>query len=243
MQPLFIILLPLLITLNLRLSAQTGVPKGDDELSTPHYGLDKVQAAINKVVHQDYKPQGFFALTNSQYASLTLDEKFTYNMIHAEWYSQMCDMMPLFLYRDSIAWRIFPQLPRFFGEYSWSNRQRDFFKNNRDSVIRLIKETIIHDGTAGLNLLTVIVDLNAKELTPLLIDTYRRYHSNHYILTTLMILMKNNRYAEFFRSPQYAQLYDLTSSGAHTDYLPYTTKNIEFILQQATKFYHDTVRQ
>src|SRR3984957_17838607 len=180
------------------------------------------------------------ALDPSKYAALTLREKITYDLTHPESYSQMCAGLPS---NDSGAWRIAGHLPSLaFGLRTWSKRQRDFFTDNRDSVLLLVKEAIGHEG-AGVDLLIVIVDLNARELTPLLIDTYNRYRSNHYILTALMILMSNNKYPEFIRSPQYAQLYDPPSRFTSSDYLPYTTKNIDFILQQATSFYHATVRQ
>jgi hypothetical protein len=179
------------------------------------------------------------ALSPAQYDALTLRDKIAYDLNHPKSYSQMCSAIP---FRDSSAWRIYSNLPPLVdGLRTWSESQRDLFSKNRDSTIQVVMATIGQNG-AGVELLTIIVDLNAKELIPLLIDSYHSDRSNHYILTALLLLMSNNDYSEFLRSQQYAQLYSEKLS-ARIDYLPYTTKNIDFILQQATSFYHASVRQ
>jgi hypothetical protein len=238
MRPLFLAL-PIIMLPTVYPAAQTGLPFDRYQYSTPTYGLAKVQSAIQKM--GDFRYGRTYALSENEYNSLTLDEKFTYNMIHQESYSQMCSSLP---FQDSGATRIYGNLPWSPREYSWSTRQRDFFKNNRDSVERLIKEVISKDGSAGSNLLTVIVDIKAKDLIPLLIATYRRYPVNHYILTTLMLLMNDNNYPTFMDSQQHKRLYNprQRAEAGSADYLPYTTANIDFILQQAANFYHDTVR-
>jgi hypothetical protein len=226
--------LPLIILPTFYLMAQTDFPGDGYQLSTPTYGLARVQSAIQKMGVRHYSESK--ALSQSQYDSLTLDEKFTYNMIHPEWSSQMCSGLPV---QDTAAARIYAQIPNFFGVYAWSDRQRAFFKNNRDSVERLIKAVITKDGSAGFNLLAVIVMTNATDLIPILIETYHRHPVNHCILTTLLLLMNNNQYSQFIGSPQYDQLYN---PKYETGYLPYTTNNQEFVIQQASNFYHDTIR-
>jgi hypothetical protein len=208
--------------------------------STPPFGLAKVESSIQQL--GKFKYGAATALSQSQYDALTIMEKFTYNMIHEESFSQMCSMLPR---QDSGAARIYGHLPRLTGEYSWSARQFDFFKKNRDTVARLIKEVIDKDGGAGLNLLDVIVLINAKELIPVLIDKERRHPYNHYILTTLMLLLTTNLDSDFLASAQYARLYGTGQAGesAYTAFLPYTKANEELILRQAAKFYHDTVRR
>ncbi len=107
-------------------------------MTIPPFGLEKVEAAIEKLRSvDDSSGEGFtIALSENIYTSYSLNEKFTYNMIHAEDYSQMCDMLPE---RTNETGRIYGQLSDFFGEYKWSDRQRTFFSAHRDSVEQLMK--------------------------------------------------------------------------------------------------------
>ena len=154
-------------------------------------------------------------------------------MIHAEDYSQMCSMLP---FRTDEEQRIYGQLQDLFGEYHWSERQFAFFKANRDSVVQLMKAVIKKDDQAGMNFLTVIVLLNANELIPDLIDVYRTNPGNHYILTTLMLLMDENKYPEFAESISARKLYH-RKTDTYSAFINYNKANEELIIQRATNFY------
>jgi len=175
------------------------------------------------------------ALSDSAYNALPLDEQFTYNMIHAEDYSQMCDGLPV---HDDEAGRIYGLTTDFFGEYSWSQRQIDFFKDNRDSVHLLMKRVIDQQGSVGMNFLYIIAKYNAVDLIPSLIDVYRKDNSNHYILTVLMLLMKANNYSDFVQSTSYKKLYSSDDSHNYTAFLTYNKANEDLIIRRATNFYN-----
>lgn len=206
------------------------------DISVPPYSLAKIQADIGSLRSVDDSSGGNFtiALSEHAYASYSVREKFTYNMIHAEDYSQMCDILPE---RTSEKDRIYGQLQEFFGEYSWSERQRTFFKVHRDSVEELMKAVIETSGRAGMNFLDVIVDINAIKMIPFLIDTYHKNNSNHYLLTTLMLLMKNNHYPEFSQSSSYNKLYK-REEDSYSAFIVYNKANEDLIIKRATDFFN-----
>jgi hypothetical protein len=211
----------------------------NDDLSIPPFGLDKVKAALQQMRTVDdsnaISDASTTALSDSAYDALSLDERFTYNMIHAEDYSQMCDGLPA---HEDEGGRIYGLTRDFFGEYSWSQRQIGFFNDNRDSVNQLMKRVIDRQGSVGMNFLYIIAKYNAVDLIPSLIKVYRKDNSNHYILTVLMLLMKANNYSEFMQSTSYKKLYSSDDSHNYTAFLNYNKANEDLIIQRATNFYN-----
>jgi hypothetical protein len=209
----------------------------NETVTVPPYGLDTVKALVEKiewVEDPDDGGQATEALDDKLYAALSLPQQFTYNMVHPEAYGQICDILPMQEDKDH---RIFGHLPDIFGEYDWSERQLNFFKNNRDTVIRLMKPLIEKSNRIGENFKEAIVEMNAKEMIPYLIDFYKREKKDHSILTILILLMKNNQYPEFMSSTSYKKLYD-TEEGEHAAYLVYNKANEDLIIQRATNFYN-----
>ena len=206
-----------------------------EELTVPPYGLEKIKALIAKIpVIEGDGDGGIEALTEKTYAALSVKEKFTYNMVHPETYSQICDPLPA---HPDEASRIYATLPDTYGEYDWSERQVNFFKNNRTELAQLIKE----QHTFKSNLKEAIVEMNATELIPYLIDLYNKDKKDHYILTLLLQLMKNNNYPEFVNSSGYKKLY--REPKTEEDYmtafhLTYNKANEDLIIQRATNFYN-----
>lgn len=206
--------------------------------TTPPYGLEKVRQLIkNKTVRRenpDYEDAGKDSLPERLYRSLSLQEKFTYNMTYGEYFSQNCDIdLPV---KDEEK-KIFANLPRLFSEEAWSERQDAFFNDNKDSVIALMTESITRARRIGLNYKHVIIDINAVSMIPFLIDTYNTGKKDHDILTVLMLLMKNNKYPPFVSSLSYAKLYagkDKYYDGA----LVFNSANEALIIQRATDFYN-----
>lgn len=226
-------------------SAQAGDPSDSlpdqevPELSTPPFGLDKVQAAIAQLQTVEdsnaFSESNTTAMSDTAYNTLPFNEQFTYNMIHTEDYSQMCDALPE--HRDEKK-RIYGQVVDFQGEDTWSGRQLSFFKDNRDSVDQLIKRVIKQQGKVGMNFLYVIAMNNATDLIPCLIDAYRKDNSNHYILTVLMLLMKKNSYPEFMQSISYKKLYSSDDDHTYSAYLTYNKANEDLIIRRATNFFN-----
>ena len=128
------------------------------KMSVPSYGLQKIKNQLATIKSDDDDNQ---ILNKKFYTTLSLREKFTYHMIHFESYSQNCDAVPPILDEQK---KIFAHFPDSYYEYTWSKSQTDFLKNNRDSVIAIMKEIISRSGRVGLNFKNAILEINAKEM-------------------------------------------------------------------------------
>ncbi len=204
------------------------------KLTTPPYGLAHVKDLIKNISYDD---ESNGALKAKAYEALSVREKFTYHMIHAESYSQNCDAMPPIQDEQK---KIFAYLPDAFGERSWSDRQSSFLKSHRDSVIALMKESIERTKRVGLNYKEAIIEINAIEMIPFLITTYNVTKKDHDILTLFLLLMKENEYDTFIRSGSYKKLYGNDSN--YQAYLNYNQANEELIIKRATDFYNANKR-
>ena len=207
------------------------------KITVPPYGLQKVNALIAsiKTKQEDNEESGTEALSDEKYNTLSLKEKFTYNMIHGEDFSQNCDaFMPV----EGEQNKIFAHTPDgFFGENYWSERQLKFFKDNRDSVIALMTESVIRSKRIGCNYKLAIKELNAVEMIPFLISMNRTIQKDHDILTVLMELMVKNKYEPFMKSVSYEKLY--SENADYSSYLNYNKENEDLILKRATDFLHE----
>jgi len=202
-----------------------------EQITEPPYGLDKVEALIN-VIKED--EEGNHVMDKKTYQSLTLRQKFTYHMLHAESYSQNCDGYPTL--QDEHK-KIFGHLPELFGEEEWSERQLKFFTGNKDSVIKLMKLCIEKDKRIGLNFKHAIVEMNAKEMIPFLVKIYDMERKDHDILTVLLLLMKNNEYEPFLASSSNKKLYG-DDSRYYEAYLVLNKANQDLIIKRATDYHN-----
>jgi len=198
----------------------------------PPYGLEKVLNLIKTAPSVD--DEGSTVLPSKIYASLTLREKFTYNMVHGESYSQNCDGGIATVDEEKKIWAL---LPDPLGEEHWSGRQTDFFNQNHDTVVALMTESIERSHRVGVNYKNVIVEINATEMIPLLISTYNTDKKDHDILTLLMLLMLNNKYPPFMSSVSYTKLY-ANKESRWESYLSFNAANEALIIQRATDFYN-----
>ena len=124
------------------------------KISEPDYGLKKVREVVAN--------EKTLLLDNKIYQSLSLREKFTYNMIYLESYSQICSLLSP---ESDGEKKTSAQLPS-FGEFHWSQRQEDFFKSNKDSVVGLMEASIISSNRVGLNYKSVIEMINTTKRSP-----------------------------------------------------------------------------
>ena len=148
--------------------------------------------AIRKQVFEDSESN--LMIKEAVYNSFSPREKFTYNMLHGEWFSQNCEAMPPIQDEQT---KIFSYLPDVFDEFSWSDRQLEFFKANKDSVMEWIMTSASKNNRVGINYKHVILEINATGMIPFLIKTYSVTKKDHDILTLLMLLMKENNYEPF----------------------------------------------
>lgn len=201
------------------------------KITVPPYSLQKVKTLAAKIKRDDNEKE---ILDPKAYQSLSIREKFTYHMIHPESYNQICDAMPPFQDEQK---KIFAQLPDAFDEYGWSERQIKFFKDNKDSVMKFMKESISRTKRVGVNFKNAMVEMNAREMVPFLVSTYTISKKDHDILTVLMLLMKNDKYAAFLNSASYKKLYG-DEDASYKSYLNFNTANEQLILKRATEFYN-----
>jgi hypothetical protein len=198
----------------------------------PSYGLAKVKAMIRKIKED---PDMNRRLSDKTFSSLSFDEKFTYSMMHAEDFSQNCEMMmPI----EEEHTKIFAFIPGAFGgEQSWSEKQLTFLKKNRSKVIGLLRSTIRSHKRVGLNLKAAIWQLNATELIPDLATAFNRDTRDNDILTLMMLMMNEAKYKPFLDSTSYKKLY-ADESTSYKAYLTSNSANKQLILARAGAFYH-----
>lgn len=204
-------------------------------MASPPYGLSKIRSILSKLTVEDGEEgDGTEKPTQATYLALTLREKFTYHMLHGETYAQICDAMPDI--QDEHK-KIFGQLPDMFGENHWADRQKQFLRANRDSVIAWIKTCATRDKRLGLNFKQAIVEINGRELIPFLIDLYKLQRKDYDILTVLMLLMENNEYNEFMVSASHKKLYG-DKVNSYDAFLNFNIPNEELIIKRAMNFYN-----
>jgi hypothetical protein len=200
--------------------------------TVPPYGLAKIKELIKQIKKSNAEEETE-AISQKTYDALSLREKFTYNMIHAESYSQNCDAMPPIQNEQK---KIFAYIADAFDEYEWSDRQTKFLTNNRDSVIAFMKESISRTKRVGVNFKQAILEINAREMIPFLIATYNITKKDHDILTIFLQLMKDNEYEAFLISGSYKKLYSEDSN--YQAFLNFNAANESLIIKRATDFYN-----
>lgn len=205
--------------------------------STPPYGLARVKKLISQIKGQeaDDADDGEWteALDAKTYNSLSLREKFTYTMLHGESFSQICDAYPP---AQDEQKKIFGVLPDFLQEQNWSERQKKFLHDNRDSVMAFIRESITRSKRMGVNYKRTVQEINAVEMIPFLTNFYKQTKKDGDILTVLLILMKENKYQPFVSSATYKKLYG--EEYNFNAFIDYNKANEELIIKRATDFFH-----
>ncbi len=201
-----------------------------EAISEPTFGLAKVKALIKKIKADKEEN---FRLPDNLYNALSFEEKFTYTMIHAEDSSQNCDVMMGVVDEEKKIFGFGPDA--FGGEVTWSDRQREFMKANRTKFIDLLRRTMTTRQRVGVNLKEAILEINAFELIPDLIKTYKIKRKDHDVLTVMMILMKEGKYPDFLKSASYEKLYGENSN--YKGFLMATPANQKLIMDRAMAFY------
>lgn len=204
------------------------------KLSIPPYGLNKVKSLIKKIAYapSDEGDAGISALSTSQYNGLSLREKFTYTMIHPEAYSQNC---AIFVYSKDEHKMIYSYLISWMDETTWSERQVNYLRDNRDSVMQIIQESVDRSKRMGVNYKDALVEIDAWEMIPYLINYYKTNKKDVDVLTTLLLLMKQGEYTPFLQSASYTKLYG--SDYNYERYINFNQANESLILERAMGYY------
>jgi hypothetical protein len=194
----------------------------------PHYSLAKIKKLIKGIKQNN---ESDMVLPAKQFNALTGKEKLTYCMLHAESYSQNCDVSPLV--KDEQK-KIFAQLEDAFDEEEWSARQTSFLKKNKDSVTIWLKACITQKNRVGLNFKRTILEINATEMIPFLVEFYKKTKKDHDILTVLLLLMENGKFQPHLKSTMRKKLYGEDLYHAHINL---NQANVDLICKRAMEYY------
>ncbi|WP_300602997.1 hypothetical protein [Niabella sp.] len=202
------------------------------QASTPSYGLPKVKGLID--LEQRKYGQSFAksTLPTGAYDSLSLQEKFTYAMIHPERYAQNCSLIPPQLFEPD---KIFGTLITTLYEHTLSNRQVSFLKDNRNAVMTWITSSVEESKKMGVNYKNAITIIDGWELIPFMIKYYKTAKNDTDVLTTLMLLMKQGAFDAFTTASFYEQLYGKNSS--YRSYVSYSPATEQLLLKMAMDYY------
>ncbi|MBZ4188846.1 hypothetical protein [Niabella beijingensis] len=202
------------------------------ELSEPSYGLSKIKGLITREQQKQAPSFGNRPLPSGVYDSLSLPEKFTYAMIYPETYLQNCSAYPGQLFKNG---KLFGRLSAGFNENTMSSRQRAFLRENRELVMKLIRQHVDESHIMGLNYKEAIVEIKGWEMIPYLIGYYNKDKNDRDLLTTLMSLMKSGAYDAFVNTTYYDQLYGKNSR--YLSAIDYTDSIGQFLLKTAAAYY------
>jgi hypothetical protein len=202
-----------------------------ETITEPTYDLANIKRLVKK--YQKNEEETTAGIPSSIYSKLSLKAKFTYHAIFGEVTSQVCDVMPKIIDEEK---KIFGQLPPSFSyERGWSESQLEFFKTNRSQVISLIRDTIKTRKKVGVNLKNIINEINGVELIPDLVTAYQTNKRDGDLLTVMMLLMNENKYAPFISSASHKKLYGENSD--YRSYINFNKDNTKLIIDRATAFY------
>lgn len=202
----------------------------------PPMALAKVKAII-KSLKADADDN--HRLSPTQFAALSVTERFTYTMIHGEDATQNCDEMPAIVDSEKKIFGYFPG--PFDDEYTWSEQQRAFLKSHRGSVSTLIRETMRKTGRTGANIKAAIMEINGIELIPDLVKLYTAQRKDHDILTLCLMLMNENKYQPFLATQTWTKLYGPESN--YQGWIVANKANQDLTIQRAMAFYKSRVKQ
>jgi hypothetical protein len=195
----------------------------------PHYSLAKIKKLIKGIKAND---ESDMVLPAKQFNALSGKEKLTYCMLHAEAYSQNCDVSPPVQEEQK---KIFAQLEDAFDEEEWSARQTSFLKKNKDSVMSWLQECITKKNRMGLNFKRTLVEINAIEMIPFLVEFYKKARKDHDILTVLLLFMENGKFQPHLKSTLRKKLY---GNNEYHSYVTLNEANADLICKRAMEYYN-----
>jgi hypothetical protein len=182
------------------------------KITEPTFGLEKIKGILKK--YKAGTEESDSTIPVKVWNSLSTKEKFTYCMLRGEAYAQNCDAVPVNVKEEKVVYA--NPMVGFNDEHSWSQRQLDWLKANRKTVIRLTRETIKTRQRTGANLRMLILELNAKELIPDVISAYEIKTKDHDALSLVSSMMKEANYGPYTKSKIFPTLYGPDFSYYHS---------------------------
>lgn len=171
-------------------------------------------------------------ISETDFKKLFAAEYLEYAVDHPESYRQICSMY----YPDKNENdRIHANLPMKGEGFTMSNRQSQSLISHRDSVICYLNQCISRQDQVGITFKEIIVMLSAYESIPDMLQKLKsKMPRDNYLLTTMMVLMKNDNYAPFLKSDIYKDLY---ASDNYKESIEFTSANNDAIAQFANSYY------
>ncbi|RAJ08699.1 hypothetical protein LX64_01353 [Chitinophaga skermanii] len=200
----------------------------------PAIGQHQLQALYP--VAPSTHPSERATIANEVYEQLNLQEKFTYHLTYREAFKANCSY-PYDLGNPNK--RIYAHLQGFINEYDWSDKQHDFFKENRDSCVKYLVAEYNLQGYWGLNCKKLVVELGALELIPVLLAGYEKQPGDHDYLTACLELMNSSGFLKKWDVDLYTTLYN---DQPFKSSISYTTRNEQRIVQLAKNYYELTIK-
>lgn len=219
------------------------------ENTLPPFEPQKIQKLINTTL----KPEGLFidpetgeemgeywfeALSTANYEALSLSEKFTYNAIHGESFHQNCSPyeMPDAAKNKKIGIDFSFEF-RDKSQSFWSERQIRFFHENRSDVLTLLKKTMQADAHVGENLKGIILEIEAYELIPILIEKLEIQPKDYNLLTLMIALMDKDGYIPLHQTDVYKASLMQKKTTYYTSLIPATKAYEEEVIKTARHYY------
>ena len=186
---------------------------------------------------------GYQQLLLSNVIRLTIHQQFSKHISAPERYGQNCagysDRLPR---RLAEARMISANLPPEIEGYTWSDRQLDFFKRNRDSALVWMRNEIGSTHTVGMNFKQIIVALNGVELIPdLLIEMDRESIAGRHddaIYTVVMLLMNRGDFAPWMQTKLFWRLYGRELAGYRDGV--YWTQEVDVTIHRMGMYFYKT---
>lgn len=204
--------------------------------SIPPFSTKKIQFLIDKRL----KTLPDEALTDydagipaRDFNTLTAEEKFTYTMIYPEIFSQACAER---MFVNDPQKKIFGQLLFVYNGVFWSERQISYMKKNKAQVLTFIRELSGKTNEMGLNYKSAILEMNAWESIPFLIDFYQNNRRDKDILTTLLLLLNKGELSDFKQSKIYQKLYGPDKN--YESWMDFSEANEQYIIETAQAYYN-----
>jgi hypothetical protein len=169
-------------------------------------------------------------LSDSAWQTISCKEKIEYCLNRAERFSQICsrfwsDSQPNYkknIYR-------FNRMPAHYGENVFSERQRNFIKNNTDSIWHFLRNDLLAEKRHihRWNYLLLIMKPDRRIIETVLDYWELREENSSEALSTIIRMMEQAHYTVYKSSGIYRDFgsYDRKAPQLQDPYVPYTTKN------------------
>lgn len=172
-------------------------------------------------------------LSDADFNKFSVREKFIFAVTCPEGYTQTCAMANE---HRNIDQNLFKSIPRVMEGKIISERQVEALKKNRDSTIFYLNQCMANSTAIPNEYRELILKLKAVECIPAVVNLIENSpKTDTYLLTVLMQLMKQGKYAPFQETDLYKTLYPKKYSPTY--FVPLTEDRKKLIIEHALEFF------